>query len=129
MRHTIKNVSAVHPLKNITRRSTGWQVQKRIDGRMHEGYFSDIDYGDSYRALSAAVQFRNKKFGDPMSELRSKTEVRLNSYGRRSVYLPLFEQGKPFMIRSSTLKPAVYRAAQNYGYDVTINGMKVTINR
>lgn len=128
MRHIIKNVSNIHPLKNITRRASGWQVQKRINHTMYEEYFSDFEYGGAYLALMSAIDFRNKKFGDPMTELRSKTQVQLNSYGRPSTYLPRFEAGKPFMIRSSTLKPAVYRAAKNYGYDVTINGLKVTIN-
>lgn len=128
MRHTIKNVCNIHPLKNITRRSSGWQVQKRIDHTMYESYFSDFEHGSAYKALMNAIHFRNKKFGDPMSELRSEPQRQLNTYGRTSTYLPKFEAGKPFMIRSSTLKPAVYRAARNYGYDVTINGLQVAIN-
>lgn len=128
MRHTIKNVCNIHPLKNISRRATGWQVQKRINHTMHESYFSDFEHGSAYKALMNAIHFRNKKFGDPMSELRSELQRQLNTYGRPSTYLPKFEAGKPFMIRASTLKPAVYRAARNYGYDVTINDLQVTIN-
>lgn len=127
MRHIIKNVNAVHPLKNITRRSTGWQVQKRIDAMHIEVYFSDAQHKDSYQSLNAAIRFRNTNFGDPMAEVRSPVQVRLNSYGRLSTYLPKFEQGKSFMIKSNSLKPAVYRAAKNYGYNVKINGSKVTI--
>ena len=127
MRHTIKNVNAVHPLKNITRRSTGWQVQKRIDAMHIEEYFSDAEHKDSYQSLNAAIRFRNMRFGDPMAEVRSPVQVRLNSYGRPSTYLPKFEQGKSFMIKSNSLKPAVYRAAKNYGYNDKINGSKVTI--
>lgn len=127
MRHTIKNVNAVHPLKNITRRSNGWQVQKRINDVHFDEYFSDTEHGNSYSALNAAIRFRNKKFGDPMAEVRSPVQVRLNSYGRPSTYLPKFEQGKSFMIKSDSNRPAVYRAAKNYGYNVKINGFKVTV--
>lgn len=47
-------------MEYITRAKGGYMVRKRINGILHQTFFGDTNYGNSYYAKQAAVEFRNE---------------------------------------------------------------------